>query len=89
MTRRLDQISVVCTEKKGYLAFTSITTTPTLRSSRLAGRGPGLTGEMLLWLGYVFLTGDEELLLAVLDGALELQADTCSLAPLVKRADAD
>lgn len=52
----------------------------TLRSSRLAGRGPGLTGEML-WFGKEFLTGDEELLLAVLDGPLELQ-ERCSLVPL-------
>lgn len=36
----------------------------------------------MLWLGYVFLTGEEELLLAWLDGPLELQADSCSLAPL-------
>lgn len=56
--------------------------TLTFRSSRLAGRGPGLTGEMLLWLEYVFLTGEEELLLAWLDGPLELQADICSLTPL-------
>lgn len=53
----------------------------TFRSSRFAGRGPGLTGEMLLWLLYVFLTGEEELLLVWLDGPLELQADSCSLAP--------
>lgn len=53
----------------------------TFRSSRLDGRGPGLTCEMLLWLGNVFLTGEDELLLAVLDGALELQADSCSLTP--------
>lgn len=59
--------------------------TPTFRSSRLAGRGPGLTGEMLLWFGYVFLTGEEELLLAVLGGPLELQDDICSLAPLAQR----
>jgi len=60
----------------------SLPFTPTLRSSRLAGRGPGLTDEMLLWLGYVFLTGEDELLLAVLDGPLELQAVNCSLTAL-------
>lgn len=53
----------------------------TFRSSRLAGRGPGLIGEMLLWLVYVFLTGEEELLLTVLDGPLELQAESCSPLP--------
>lgn len=38
--------------------------TLTFKSSRLGGRGPGLTGEMLLWLGYTLLTGEEVLLLA-------------------------
>lgn len=75
-------MSILCKAKKVYVDFISTTTTPTFRSSRLAGRGPGLTGEMLLWFGYVFLTGEDELLLAVLDGPLELQADICSLVPL-------
>lgn len=37
---------------------------------------------MWLWLVYVFLIGEEELLLAWLDGPLGLQPDSCSLAPL-------
>lgn len=53
----------------------------TFRSSRLAGKGPGLMDEMLLWFGYVFFTGEDELLLTVLDGPLELQADSCSPGP--------
>ena len=51
---------------------------PTLRSSRLAGRGPGLTGDRLLGLGYEVLTGEEELLLAALGGPLELHGVKCS-----------
>ena len=43
-----------------------------MRSSRLAGRGPGLTGDRLLWLGYEVFTGEEEVLLAALGGPLEL-----------------
>lgn len=68
--------------KERRLSECSSLVSPTFRSSRLDGRGPGLTCVMLLWLGNVFLTGEDELLLAVLDGALELQADSCSLTPL-------
>ena len=71
---------IACTEQiEKWIKFPLA---PTFRSSRLAGRGPGLTGEMLLWLGYVLFTGEEELLLAVLDGPLGLQADICSPDPL-------
>lgn len=54
----------------------------TFRSSRLAGSGPGLTGEMVLWFGYVFFTGEEALLFGQLDGPLELQVEICSPTPL-------
>ena len=43
-----------------------------MRSSRLAGRGPGLTGDRLLWLGYEVFTGEEEVLLAALGALVEL-----------------
>lgn len=55
---------------------------PTLRSSRLAGSGQALTEDTLVWVENVFLMGDDELLLTVLDGLLELQGDNCSLMPL-------
>lgn len=54
----------------------------TFRSSRLAGRGPGLTGVMLDALQYVVFTGDEELLLSVLVAVLELHTVCCSLVCL-------
>lgn len=59
-----------------------VSTFSTFRSSRLAGRGPGLTGVMLDVLQYVVFTGDEELLLSVLGAVLELHGVSCSLVCL-------